>query len=90
MDENLTQGSPPDGGGNSGGGTSSSDSVTWSGANSITAATTQSGQTYISTSDAECALLINTSDTVSINNPTVQKSGGPTNAGDEYNFYGVN
>ncbi|MBR1645508.1 MAG: hypothetical protein IJ774_00455 [Selenomonadaceae bacterium] len=89
MDENLNQGSPPEGGDNSGGGTSS-DSVTWSGAISITAATTQSGQTYTSTTYPECALLISTSDTVSITNPTVQKNGGPTNASDNYNFYGIN
>ena len=79
---------PPDGGG---GGGSSSSSVSWSGATKITSATTQSNQTYSSTTDAECALLVSlASGTVNLVNPTVTKSGGPSNAGDNYNFYGIN
>ena len=82
-------GDPPGGGGEGGG--SSSSSVSWSGATSITSATTQSNQTYSSTTDAECAVLVSlASGTVNLVNPTVTKSGGPTNAGDNYNFYGIN
>ena len=68
-----------------------SSTVSYSAANSITSATIQSNQSYTSTTDAECALLVSVaSGTVTLENPTVQKSGGPTNAGDNYNFYGIN
>ena len=72
---------PPGGG--------SSSSVSWSGANTITSSTTESGKTYTSTSADENALLINTTGTVTITNPTVTKSGG-TSASDNYSFYGIN
>ncbi len=66
-------------------------SVSWSGATEITSATTQSNQVYTSTTSDENALLINTSSAVTIENPTVTKSGGPSgHAGDEYSFYGIN
>ena len=68
----------------------SSSSVSYSAKTSITAATTQSGQTYTSTTSDENAILISTDATVVLTNPTVTKSGGPQNASDEYNFYGVN
>ncbi|MBQ4444117.1 MAG: hypothetical protein II896_05660, partial [Clostridia bacterium] len=65
--------------------------MSWSAANSITSAGTYSDKTYSSTSDAECALLVSlASGTVNLLNPTVTKSGGPSNAGDNYNFYGIN
>lgn len=86
MDENQQQGgSPPDGGGSS-----SSSDLTWSGATEISDAGTYADGTYSSTTDAECALLVTASGNVTITNPTVTKSGGPTNAGDNYNFYGIN
>ena len=78
-------------GGSSGGSGSSSTSVTWSGATKITSAGTYSKKTYSSTTDAECAVLVSlASGTVNLVSPTVTKSGGPTNAGDNYNFYGIN
>ena len=80
-------GTPPDGGG----GGSSSSSVSWSGATSYASAGTYSNQTYSSTTDAECAVLVSlASGTVNLVNPTVTKSGGPNNASDNYNFYGIN
>ena len=74
------------GGGGPGGGSSS---VSWAGATTITAATEQSDQTYNSTNADENALLIDTSEAVSITNPTVTKTGG-TSASDNYSFYGIN
>ena len=73
--------------GGPGGGSSSS--VTWSGATTITSATTQTGKTYTSTTASQNALLVNTSGAVAINDPTVTKSGG-TSAGDSESFYGTN
>ncbi|MBQ7476622.1 MAG: hypothetical protein IJT06_04430 [Selenomonadaceae bacterium] len=83
-------GTPPDssGGGNSSGGNSSS-SVTWSGATEITSAGTYNDQTFTSTSSNQNALLINTSEDVTLNNVTVTKTGGDS-AGDEQSFYGTN
>lgn len=72
-----------------GGGSSSSSSITWSGATEITSATETTDQTYTSTSADQNAVLINTTDTVTLNNPTVTKSGGDS-AGDNYSFYGIN
>lgn len=74
-------------GGNAPGGSSSS--VTWNGATTITSSATQEGQTYSSTTADENALLIDTSDAVKIDEPTVTKSGG-TSASDNYSFYGIN
>ncbi len=76
-----TMSSPP--------GSSSSSSITWTGATTITSATSTEDQTYSSTSADENALLVNTGDAVSIANPTVTKSGG-TSASDNYSFYGIN
>jgi len=70
-------------------GNDNSSSVSWSGATTITSAATQSGQTYSSASADENALLIDTSGSVTITNPTVTKSGG-TSASDNYSFYGIN
>ena len=82
---------PPDKPGSDSGSGSSSTSVTWSGATKITSAGTYSKKTYSSTTDAECAVLVSiASGTVNLVSPTVTKSGGPTNAGDNYNFYGIN
>ena len=85
-------GDPPDGngGGMPGGapGSSSAD-IDYTGAAEITSADSQIDQTYASTSSDESALLISTSDEVSINNPTVTKS-GDSDGGDNCNFYGLN
>ncbi len=70
-------------------GGSSSSSVSWSGATTITSAATQTGKTYTSSTASQNALLINTSDNVSLINPTVTKTGG-TSAGDDESFYGIN
>ncbi len=64
-------------------------SASWSGATTVTSATTLNSGTYTSSSADENALLINTSENVTVNNPTVTKSGG-TSASDQYSFYGIN
>ena len=84
-------GTPPDappGGQGGPGGTSSSD-IDYSGAVEITSADTQSDQTYASTASDESALLISTSEDVTISNPTVTKT-GDSDGGDNCNFYGLN
>ncbi len=83
-------GTPPDGmpGGTSPGGSSSSN-ITYKGAVEITSADSQNGQSYISTTADESALLISTSDDVSVVNPTVSKT-GDSDGGDNCNFYGLN
>ncbi|MBQ6317263.1 MAG: hypothetical protein IJI13_07055 [Oscillospiraceae bacterium] len=87
-------GTPPDGapgGGMPGGapGSGSSADIDYSGAVEITSADSQSGQTYTSSTSDESALLISTSDDVSITDPTVTKS-GDSDGGDNCNFYGLN
>ena len=85
-------GTPPGGfgGGMPGGGPGgSSADIDYSGAVEITSADSQSDQTYASTSSDESALLISTSDDVSITDPTVTKS-GDSDGGDNCNFYGLN
>ena len=83
-------GTPPDGFGGGGDfGGSSSSSASWSGATEITSATTSENQTYTSTSSGQNAVLVNTSEEVVLNNPTVTKTGGDS-AGDNESFYGTN
>ncbi len=92
-------GTPPDGipggmggpgGGTSGGGPgSSSADIDYSGAVEITSAETQENQTYETSTEDQSALLISTTEDVSISNPTVRKSGSST-GGDSCNFYGLN
>ena len=84
-------GTPPDGQGGPGGGPggSSSADIDYSGAVEIASADTQSGQTYASSTSDESALLISTSDDVTVSNPTVTKS-GDSDGGDNCNFYGLN
>ena len=84
-------GTPPDGQGRPGGapGGNSSSDIDYSGAVEITSSDTQSNQTYSSTTSDESALLISTSDDVTITNPTVTKSGS-SDGGDNCNFYGLN
>ena len=80
----------PDGNGGPGGapGGSSAD-INYSGAVEISSADTQSGQTYDSSASDENALLISTSDDVTITDPTVTKT-GDSDGGDSCNFYGMN
>ena len=80
----------PDGNGGPGGapGGSSAD-IEYTGVEEISSSDTRSGQTYASTASDENALLIATSDDVTITDPTVTKSGS-SNGGDSCNFYGLN
>ena len=86
-------GTPPGGfgGGKPGGapGSGSSADIEYSGSVEISSTDSQSGQTYASTASDECALLIGTSDDVSVENPTVTKT-GDSDGGDSCNFYGLN
>ena len=96
-------GDPPDGNGGPGGtppggfgggmpggapGSSNAD-IDYTGAVEISSADSQSGQTYVSSTSDESALLISTADDVSITDPTVTKS-GDSDGGDNCNFYGLN
>ena len=80
----ATFSSPPDAPGGS-----SSSSVSYSAANSITSAGTYSGKTYKSTTANQNSVLISSSGTVKLANPTVTKS-GDSDGGDNCNFYGIN
>ena len=68
---------------------SSSSSISYSGAVEISSSESQSGQTYASSTTDESALLVSTSEAVTIENPTVTKSGS-SDGGDSCNFYGLN
>ncbi len=70
-------------------GSGSSADVDYAGAVEIVSADSQIDQTYASTTADESALLISTSDAVTITNPTVTKS-GDSDGGDNCNFYGLN
>ena len=91
------QGNPPQGGPGSGqppqggpGGTGgSAENVSYTAATEITSADTQSGKTYVSETANENALLIATNEAVTIETPTVRKT-GDSNGGDACNFYGLN
>ena len=86
------EGEPPDGqgGGPGGGGPGGNSSeVVYGGATEITSADTQDGKTYASSESDQSALLISTSDDVTITNATVTKS-GDSDGGDNCNFYGQN
>ena len=91
------QGEPPQGGhgghGNGqppqGGHGGSAADVSYSGATEITAEGTQSDQSYESTTANENALLIAADGTVTVQNPTVTKT-GDSDGGDACNFYGLN
>ena len=77
---------PPDGNGGPGG---SSADIDYTGAVEITSADTQSGKNYDSSTADESALLISTSDDVTITNPTVNKT-GDSDGGDNTSFYDTN
>ena len=84
-------GNPPDGnapGGGFGGGSISAD-IDYQGATEITSADSQNGETYATTTVDESALLIATSDDVTITDATVTKT-GDSDGGDSCNFYGLN
>ena len=83
-------GEPPSGGMPGGApGSSSSSDIDYSGAAEISYADSQSGQDYVSSTSDESALLISTSDEVTISDPTVNKTGS-SDGGDNCNFYGLN
>ena len=81
-------GEPPSGnpGGAPGGSTSSFE---YTAATEITSADTQTDQTYTSTTADESALIVSTTDAVTIQNPTVTKT-DDSDGGDNCNFYGLN
>ncbi len=101
--ENGPGGTPPDGapsgapdgapgGGGFGGGTppgGSTSSFEYASSVEITEAAEESGQTYFSDTADVSALIVNTSDAVSITDPTVTKT-GDSDGGDNCNFYGLN
>ena len=82
-------GEPPEGGMGGGPGGPSQSDVSWSGATTITSGTTDAGKTYASETADENALLVETSDSVSLSDVTVTKTGG-TSSSDAYSFYGIN
>ena len=84
-------GTPPDGNGGNGGGPggSSSADIDYAGAVEITSADTQDGLTCDSSTADESALLITTSDAVTLTDLTVTKT-GDSDGGDNCNFYGLN
>ena len=87
-------GDPPSGGpgGGFGGGTppgGGTSSFEYTAATEITAAAEETNQTYASTTADESALLISTDEAVTVNNPTVTKT-GDSNGRDNCNFYGLN
>ena len=63
--------------------------MTYSGAAEITSAETRTGETYASDTVDESALLISTSEDVTIQDPTVTKTGS-SEGGDNCSFYGLN
>ena len=81
-------GNHPEGGGGFGGGSSSAD-IDYQGATTVTSSDSQDGKTYASTTADESALLISTSEDVTIANATVTKT-GDSDGGDNCNFYGLN
>jgi len=80
----------PDGNGGPGGapGGSSAD-IDYAASVEIASGDSQNGRTYAAATTDESALLISTSDEVTITNPTVTKT-GDSEGGDSCNFYGLN
>lgn len=91
--DGTSPGEPPEGGpgGNPGGNPpgGGSGSVTYDGDTEITASAAETGKTYASATADQSALLISTSDDVTVSNATVTKT-GDSNGGDNCNFYGQN
>ena len=71
------------------GGNGSSSGFTYTGATEITAAQETTDGIYLSDAYDENALLIDTAEAVTLNNPTVTK-GGDSDGGDNCSFYGLN
>ena len=71
------------------GGPGSSSGFTYTGATEITAAQETTDGIYLSDAYDENALLIDTAEAVTLNNPTVTK-GGDSDGGDNCSFYGLN
>ena len=85
-------GEPPEGGNGGGPGGApggGSGNVTYDADTSITSAATETGKTYASSTADQSALLISTSDEVTVENATVTKT-GDSDGGDNCNFYGQN
>jgi hypothetical protein len=87
----LPDGTPPGGMGQppSGGPGGSSADIDYKGAVEITFGDSQRGRTYASDAADESALLVSTGDAVTVDEPTVTKSGS-SDGGDSCNFYGLN
>ena len=77
----------PDGNGGMPGGNSGGSNVSHTGATEISSDTTNSGESYSSTTDSENALLV-TGGTSTLTNPIITKSGDSD--GDNSDFYGTN
>ena len=73
----------------SNGGPGNSSDFTYTGATEITAAQETTDGIYLSDAYDENALLIDTTEAVTLNNPTVTK-GGDSDGGDNCSFYGLN
>lgn len=71
------------------GGSSGSSSFTYTGATEITASQETTDGIYLSDAYDENALLIDTAEAFTLNNPTVTK-GGDSDGGDNCSFYGLN
>ena len=78
---------PPEGGMGGPGGQSAS--VSWSGASQIISAASETGTAYNSDTANENALLIDTSEAVTLTDITVSKT-GDSDGGDNCSFYGTN
>lgn len=87
--QNMTApgGNPPSGGGF--GGMGASGNVTYTAATSISSAAETTGETYASTTADESALIVDTTEAVSVDQATVTKA-GDSDGGDNCNFYGLN
>ncbi|MBQ6568682.1 MAG: hypothetical protein IJL87_00295 [Clostridia bacterium] len=70
-------------------GGSSSSEVVYAGATEITSASAQDGKSYTSSAADQSALMISTSDDVTVTGFTLSKS-GDSDGGDNCNFYGQN
>ncbi len=87
--QNMTApgGNPPSGGGF--GGMGASGNVTYTAAATISAASETSSETYASSTADESALIVDTTEEVTIDQATVTKT-GDSDGGDNCNFYGLN
>ncbi len=84
-----SEGGPGGPGGPGGAPGGSSSEVVYGGATEITSATVENEKAYSSSTADESALMISTSDAVTISNFTLTKS-GDSDGGDNCNFYGQN